>query len=140
MENDNTQEPALSKTAVSGSAFLVGKAQTDFWEWYLLPKTLKAHKLSTMFKFSNGNAIKINFLAMPEVCQEAIINEWFDSIGFHIGRDMVDNYWLENSTFYERLELNGYDYIAVIKTLQDAIKKANELYNAHFSANTEADR
>ncbi len=138
--SDTNQAQALNKTDVSGSAFLIGKAQTDFWKWYLLPETLKAHKLSSMFKFSNSNAIKVNFLAMPDICQEAIINEWFDSIGFHIGRDMVDNYWLENSTFFERLEINGYDYIAIIKSLNDAIKKANELYNAHFLAVTQADR
>ena len=143
MRNENLNEPQKQQscqTSVSGSAFLIGKAQTDFWEWYLLPETLKSHKLSSMFNFSNGNAIKVNFLAMPDVCRQAIIIEWFDSIGFHIGRDMVENYWLENSTFFERLEIDGYDYIAILKNLSDAIKKANELYNAHFLAVTQADR
>lgn len=140
MENDKTQNPALSKTAVSGSAFLIGKAQKDFWDWYLLPETLKSHKLSGMFKFSNSNVIKVNFLAMPDICQEAIINEWFESIGFHIGRDMINNYWLENSTFFERLGQNAYDYISIFKSNYDVIKKSNEIYNTHFLTNTQADR
>jgi hypothetical protein len=117
---------------IQEKAFLTGKAQEEFWNWYLSPEILKEHKLLPMFKFSNENIIKVNFLAMPDVCQKAIIVEWFDSIGFHIGRDMVDNYWLENSTFFERLEMNGYDYIAVLKSVSEAIEKSNELYNTHF--------
>jgi hypothetical protein len=130
----------LNKQAVSGSAFLVGQAQTDFWKWYLLKETLIAHKLAGVFRFSGENAVKISFLAESETCQNALIIEWFDSIGFHIGRDMVNNYWLENSTFFKNLNLNGYDYLPALNSYSDAIKKANEIYNNHFLVNTEADR
>ena len=140
MKKLKTEEKVENQAAVSGSAFLVGKAQKDFWDWYLLPETLKSHKLSGMFKFSNSNVIKVNFLAMPDVCQEAIINEWFESIGFHIGRDMINNYWLENSTFFERLGQNAYDYVSIFKSNSDVIKKSNEIYNTYFLTDMQADR
>jgi len=100
---------------------LTDKAKEKFEEWYygkyLSEKIVKYENVGEFFE------------SLHLIFQQALIVEWLDSIGFHIGRDMVDNYWLENSTFYERLGLDGYDYIPTIKTLSEAIEKANNLIN-----------
>jgi hypothetical protein len=129
-EKLKTESKAESKAVVSGSALLNGKAKTDFELWLKKQPNFIFNKYTRKIVFMG----KILVDDLPENYINTLIFEWLDSIGFHIGRDMVDNYWLENSTFYERLELNGYDYIAIIKTLPDAIKKANELYNADIKA------
>ena len=147
MENDKTQKPALSKTAVSGSAFLVGKAQKDFWDWYLLPETLAKNKLTGMWRFSNGNVIKVNFLAESEVCQNALITEWFDSVGITVDvmpRMADDNKIVfELNTFCLKYEIVTENFIQ-FKTRQDSIKnaivQANVIYTCHFSDSKEADR
>ena len=130
-KNSNTDpKPQCVQTDVSVSAFLNGKAKQDFLDYYwtnYIGKTRFLNQKSETEEFFNS---------LYPTFKIALIIEWFDSIGFHIGRDMVDNYWLENSTFFERLEINGYDYIAILKTVSDAIEKANELYNAHFLADT----
>jgi len=93
---------------------LTDKAKTEFEKWLF-----SNHRIQLMDGFNN----------LPESCQHALIIEWFESIGFHIGRDMVNNWWLENSTYYENHELDGYDYYPTIKTQAQAITKANEIFN-----------
>jgi hypothetical protein len=135
----NTQVPPLSQTNDGGSGFLAGKAQKDFWDWYLLPETLQAHKLSGMFKFSNGNVIKVNFLAESEVCQNALITEWFDSVGITVDvmpRMADENKILfEPNTFCLKHEIVTEDFLQ-FETRQDAIRnaiiQANLIYNIHF--------
>lgn len=112
---------------------LKGKAQTDFWEWYLLPETLSAHKLSAMFKFSNGNAIKVGFLSEPEICQMAMIIEFFDSVGILIGIypslycDFV--YHLNINKTYKRFSETTVTFQTRNEATEKAILKANEVYN-----------
>jgi hypothetical protein len=136
MTQDNNQIEPIAQSlqmAVSVSAFLTGKAKQDFIEYYCkyyIAKTRFLNKKSETEEF---------FESLYPTFKKALIIEWFDSIGFHIGRDMVENYWLENSTFFEGLEINGYDYIAILKSDSEAIEKANELYNAHFLADTQAE-
>jgi hypothetical protein len=120
-DKNNTKLPQSSGIV---SAFLNGKAKQDFEKWLDIQEVAP---------------YKVMFWDIPKIVQVAYIVEWFDSIGFHIGRDTVDNYWLENSTFFERLEINGYDYIVILKSISEAIEKANELYNAHFLADTQAE-
>lgn len=98
------------------NCILTDKCFNDFKAWH--------------FENCNNAFEYMNFDKLSNVLQNTIINQFFESIGFHIGRDMVENYWLENSTFFEKLEINTYDYISTIKTLADAIIKANEIYNS----------
>ena len=72
---------------------LNGKAKELFWEWFLKQETLKKHKLDTMLKFSNEASVKVHVYSFPEVCQNALIIEWLDSIGYYIqdcGVNVVD--------------------------------------------------
>jgi len=140
MKNDKNENKALSQTSVSGSAFLVGKAQKDFWDWYLLPETLEKNKLTGMWRFSTVNVIKVNFLAESEVCQNALITEWFDSVGITVDvmpRMADDNKIVfEPNTFCLKYEIVTEDFIQ-FKTRQEAIKnaiiQANVIYTCHFS-------
>lgn len=124
--------PQLNKQAVSVSAFLSGKAQTDFWEWYLLPETLNRNKLTSQHKYSNGNAIKVCFLSRSKTEQNAIIMDWLDSVCIYITTKpktnsidffkwqfSIRNYKNTPYVFYTRNE--AYD---------EAIKEANIIYNA----------
>ena len=134
MENDKTQNPALSKTAVSGSAFLVGKAQKDFWDWYLLPETLRFYKLTSQHKYSNDNAIKVCFLAKSISEQNAIIIDWFDSVFIHIGIKKTSEFYYQSSITVQ----NGIGFIntEIIthqlkrqESIKLSIEKANYIYN-----------
>lgn len=114
---------------------LTDKAKDDFWKWFLSDEILKKNKLHGMRKFNNVNRVIIYFLALPDICQEAIYIEWFESIGFHIGRYTVQEWWIENSTYMEQLAkskdetFSNYDFIEKIKSQSEAIEKVNELYN-----------
>jgi len=118
---------------------LTYKAQSDFWKWYLLPETLKSHKLDSMFKYSNGNAIKVNFLAESKVCQNALIIEWFDSVGIYINHDVISNenlLILDNWYFVIKINeedvdfiTNDYYYNTRTEAITEAIKRANVIYN-----------
>ena len=140
MKNDINENKALSQKSVSGSAFLVGKAQKDFWDWYLLPENLEKNKLTGMWRFSTVNVIKVNFLAESEVCQNALITEWFDSVGITVDvmpRMADDNKIVfEPNTFCLKYEIVTEDFIQ-FKTRQEAIKnaiiQANVIYTCHFS-------
>lgn len=114
-----------------------GQARKDFYEWLLSRSVLKKHKLFTIFTVSGSNAVKLHYLALPPICQEAIIMEWFDSIGFHIGRDSVKSYWLENSTFYEKLNVHGYEWITKMGSYAEAINEASDSYNRNHALEKE---
>ena len=132
--NTDKNNAQLPQSSVSVSAFLNGKAKLDFEKWLKKQPYVYFNKYTKLIIIHNKVYSELNQLFI-----NTLYLEWFDNIGFHIGRDMVDNYWLENSTFFERLELNGYDYISVLKSVSEAIEKANELYNAHFLADTQAE-
>ena len=82
---------------------LTGKAKKDFSKFYI----------------DNNYDLTINFKNLPEIYQNALIIEWFDSIPY------------ENSTFWEYCF--EYEYSNSIKSFKEitikAIKKANEIYN-----------
>lgn len=130
-DKNNTQLP---QSSVSVSAFLVGKAQTDFWKWYLSKDTLDSHKLTGQHKFSNDNVIKVGFLAESLVCQNAIIIEWFDSVNIYITSKPSEyttgfitwQYSIRNyqNTPYRFSDRKG--------AYTEAIIKANEIYNVKF--------
>lgn len=134
MKKSINENPALSETAVSGSAFLVGKAQKDFWDWYLLPETLKFYKLILQHKYSNSNAIKVCFLAKSISEKNAIIIDWFDSVFIHIGINKTSEFYYQSSITVQ----NGRGFIntEIIthqlkrqESIKLSIEKANSMYN-----------
>jgi len=136
MENNDKNTPMSQscKNAVSGSAFLIGKAQTDFWEWYLLTETLKFYKLTSQHKYSNGNAIKVCFLSRSISEQNAIVIDWFDTVFIHIGINKTSEFYYQSSITVQ----NGIGYIKTeiithqLKrqaSIKLSIEKANYMYN-----------
>lgn len=133
MNKSNTNNHLL-KNAVSGSAFLIGKAQKDFWDWYLLPETLKSYKLTSQHKYSNCNAIKVCFLSKSISEQNAIIIDWFDSVFIHIGINKTSEFYYQSSITVQ----NGTGFIntEIIthqlkrhESIKFSIEKANSMYN-----------
>lgn len=109
---------------------LTGKSLASFWEWYLLPETLKRNKLKTKHKYSNDNTIKVDFLAMSEVCQNALIIEWFRSVKIII-----------NTKFHPHL--NKWNFIIVEMDKQGTHEQYNVAHNGdcikeYFSTPEEA--
>lgn len=132
--NKNTEMPQSCKNAVSGSAFLIGKAQIDFWEWYLLPETLKFYKLTSQHKYSNGNAIKVCFLSRSITEKNAIIIDWFDSVLIYIGINKTSEFYYQSSITVQ----NGTGFINTEmithqlkrqESIKFSIEKANSMYN-----------
>ncbi len=108
---------------------LKGKSQEDFWNWYLLPETLKEHKLSSVYKYLNNKGIITEWLAMPETCQNAIIIDWFDTVGIFISPKITD--LTSGFEVTKGREICIIDFTA--KNRKQAIKKAileaMEIYN-----------
>ena len=88
---------------------LTGKAKEDFSKFYI----------------DNNFDLNINFKNLPKIYQNALIVEFFDSVGIYINveLDYLHLVWfptINNNWTFEEVEF---------KTRQEAIKKANEIYN-----------
>lgn len=70
-----------------------------------------------------------DFLKLPESCQNALIIEFFDSVGFKITiiPTMFDDDW--GSDIFEYTECLQLGFDSRIKATNEAILKANQLYN-----------
>lgn len=77
--------------------------------------TEKAKKDFSKFYIDNNYDLTINFKNLPEIYQNALIIEWFDSV----------NLW-GNNFYYEYRSTGFKDYK---KSILSTIKKANEIYN-----------
>jgi len=111
---------------------LTDKAKIDF-EIYL-----KSNYNYLLYRFENSKTYLYDLLLADhikktDVLLNSVIIEWFESIGFHIGRDMIDKYWVDNSAHNENKAKENedwtYDSISDLKSISEAIQKANELYN-----------
>lgn len=111
--------------------FLIGKAQKDFWDWYISKEVLKDHKLSSQHRFSNDNVIKIGFLAESDTAQYALITEWLDSVKIFIttkpsiiaGLSAKWEFLIEDNVKKSLL------FSSRKKALSKAIEIANRIYN-----------
>lgn len=130
MENDNTQKPALSKTAVSGSAFLFDKCEEDFVNFYTQNKKYK-------------NDLK----QYKQNLQATIIIAWFDSLEFYINIEVIKDKMLgyvrgfdSDVTFHLHGDLMTINsdclkddiYNTRDEAVLKAIQKASEVYNTKF--------
>ena len=105
---------------------LTGKAKEDF-ENYVLNKEL-GHDSEVLISVYNQETLFINYNNVKETLLNALIIEWFDSVGIIITSD----YFELNKGFYSEI-LN--ENFAIVKptrqeALTEAIKKANEIYNS----------
>jgi len=65
-----------------------------------------------------------NFIKLPESCQNALIIEFFDSVGIYTGITLYAGYW----RFYIDKNCLGLKNTRTEAT-NSAIEKANEIYN-----------
>ena len=104
---------------------LTGKAKEDF-ENYVLNKNL-GHDSEVLISVYNQESLFINYNNVKETLLNALIIEWFDSVGIIITSD----YFELNKGFYSEILESNFEIIKPTRqeALAEAIKKANEIYN-----------
>ena len=93
---------------------LTGKAKEDFYKYL----NIKDYKLFDYVRKKYAN----------EIVSNALIIEWFDSVGIIITSD----YFELNKGFYSEILDNNFAIVKPTRqeALIEAIKKANEIYNS----------
>ena len=96
---------------------LTGKAKESFIDY--LDKT-------NQIKIEKG-ILNLHWQDLPEKFKNALIIEWFDSVGIYITFDYLDL----NKCFYS--EISNYNSFSIVGNRQECAKnsilKANEIYN-----------
>ena len=104
---------------------LTGKAKEDF-ENYVLNKEL-GHDSEVLISVYNQETLFIDYKDVKKTLLNALIIEWFDSVGIIITSD----YFELNKGFYSEILESNFEIIKPTRqeALAEAIKKANEIYN-----------
>ena len=97
---------------------LTGKAKEDFIEYY------NNHSIKYLLSWTD-------FDDLPLVVKNALIIEWFDSVGIYIN---IENLYYQSWWYYKVKQCpDTYEQVIMQNTRQEAteeaIKKANEIYN-----------
>ena len=105
---------------------LTGKAKEDF-ENYVLNRKL-GHDSEVLISVYNQESLFINYNNVKETLLNALIIEWFDSVGIYITSDYLEL----NKGFYSEILNENFAIVKPIRqeALTEAIKKANEIYNS----------
>ena len=108
---------------------LTGKTKEDF-ENYVLNKEL-GHDSEVLISVYNQETLFINYNNVKETLLNALIIEWFDSVGIYITSD----YFELNKGFYSEILNENFEIVKPTRqeALAEAIKKANEIYNEKYS-------
>lgn len=125
-KDKNTEIPQCVQPAVRGSDLLIGKAKTDFEDWFVKKEQQTIDTGKTI--------ILIFFYALTETMRNAEIIEWLDSVHLYINTKpktnnidffkwqfSIRNYKNTPYVFYSRKEAHF-----------EAIIEANAIYNARF--------
>ena len=109
---------------------LIGKAKEDF-ENYVLNKNL-GHDSEVLISVYNQESLFINYNNVKETLLNALIIEWFDSVGICIDRDCINM----EMVITDFKSINKEQFIIDCgleepfpNWWKKAIKKANEIYN-----------
>lgn len=107
---------------------LTGKAKEDFLKWVKKRCNIKIHELIK---------IEMWFDIQDDAFKNALIIEWFDSVGIYIIiKKTVDIYWLYDIQ-YQNSNINISVFEPMQESRREAIKqaiiKANEIYNDRTS-------
>ena len=109
---------------------LTGKAKEDF-ENYVLNKNL-GHDSEVLISVYNQETLFINYNNVKETLLNALIIEWFDSVGICIDRDCI-NMEMVITDFRDVKKEQTIIDCGLEEPFHDwwkkAIKKANEIYN-----------
>ena len=105
---------------------LTGKAKEDF-ENYVLNENL-GHDSEVLISVYNQETLFIDYKDVKKPLLNALIIEWFDSVGIYITSD----YFELNKGFYSEILESNFEIIKPTRqeALAEAIKKANEIYNS----------
>ena len=113
---------------------LIGKAKEDF-ENYVLNKEL-GHDSEVLISVYNQETLFIDYKDVKEILLNALIVEWFDSVGICIDRDCI-NMEMVITDFRDVKEKQTIIDCGLEEPFPDwwkkAIKKANEIYNEKYS-------
>ena len=100
---------------------LTGKAKEDFFNWL-------DNQGVNGIDISNWEFEKFQLLS--NVSQNALIIEWFDSVGIIITFDYFDL----NKCFYSEISNNSFSTVGTRQECaKNSILKANEIYNEKYS-------
>ena len=104
---------------------LTRKTKEDF-ENYVLNKEL-GHDSEVLISVYNQETLFIDYKDVKKTLLNALIIEWFDSVGIIITSD----YFELNKGFYSEILESNFEIIKPTRqeALAEAIKKANEIYN-----------
>ena len=112
---------------------LNGKAKEDF-ENYVLNKEL-GHDSEVLISVYNQETLFIDYKDVKETLLNALIIEWFDSVGICIDRDCI-NMEMVITNFRDVEEKQTIIDCGLEEPFPDwwkkAIKKANEIYNEKY--------
>ena len=105
---------------------LTNKAKEDF-ENYVLNKNL-GHDSEVLISVYNQETLFIDYKDVKKTLLNALIIEWFDSVGIYITSD----YFELNKGFYSEILNENFEIVKPTRqeALTEAIKKANEIYNS----------
>ena len=103
---------------------LTNKAKEDF-ENYVLNKNL-GHDSEVLISVYNQETLFIDYKDVKKTLLNALIIEWFDSVGIYITFDYLDL----NKCFYSEISNNSFSTIGTRQEcVKNSILKANEIYN-----------
>ena len=105
---------------------LTNKAKEDF-ENYVLNKNL-GHDSEVLISVYNQETLFIDYKDVKKTLLNALIIEWFDSVGIYITSDYLE----VNRVFYSEILNENFEIVKPNRqeALTEAIKKANEIYNS----------
>ena len=104
---------------------LTNKAKEDF-ENYVLNKNL-GHDSEVLISVYNQETLFIDYKDVKKTLLNALIIEWFDSVGIYITFDYLDL----NKCFYSEISNNSFSTVGTRQECaKNSILKANEIYNS----------
>ncbi|MDM1073673.1 hypothetical protein HX001_14380 [Empedobacter brevis] len=98
---------------------LTAKAEEDYFDWL-------DNQGVNGIDISNWEFEKFNLLS--KVSQNALIIEWFDSVGIYVNVVRLNSIW-NYSFWFNHNRYQGYDFKTRQEATEQAIIKANEIYN-----------
>ena len=108
---------------------LTGKCKIEFENWILNNKS--NHDSTRMIKIFNQKDLFVSYVGIGETFLNALIIEFFDSVGVYISTDIDYNFRYFNYKVETRKNVETIDYVynSRTKAVNKAIEKANETYN-----------
>lgn len=108
---------------------LTGKAKEDF-ENYVLNKEL-GHDSEVLISVYNQETLFINYNNVKETLLNALIIEWFDSVGIYVNSSglTLSKTFISDVSVNNNCEYNYDGFRTRKEAIEQAIKKANEIYN-----------